>query len=393
MLKKIFNCLIIALLSFYWIQPTVALADVGSCTPNIDFNPKQLPENQQQVAITFTGALTNGTWYKMAVQTPSKVDVDSTYAQASDGSVTLYLQKGGVINNNTLDKGPHDAKLQSTTQVNGSNVPINWQDLCSGIHYNVGTSGSSCQLVLAGDQGPGQTAFATNQSFILRAEGAPAGTYKVCFNANEDDRGTELSNSYTVDNSGTGQQLTISPFTSTTYDKALLSLVPSKVGSDCTIPKFEKGTSADQHLCYQTINIIPPGEKTPVPPSPLPSATFYSFPVFISTPAKAGGEQLSGCTDNTSNPGIATAVGCIHTSLAGFTADFMKFVVGASGGFAFLMMILGAFQMLTSSGNPETLSAGRERLTSAIIGLLIVIFAVLLLQIIGVGFLNLPSFK
>lgn len=98
--------------------------------------------------------------------------------------------------------------------------------------------------------------------------------------------------------------------------------------------------------------------------------------------------SVEGCGD-----GIATAIGCVHTSPVGFIKDFLKFIIGISGGLAFLMMILGAFQMLTSAGNPDTLAAGRDRLTSAIIGLLLVIFAVLLLQIIGVGILNIPGFK
>lgn len=92
------------------------------------------------------------------------------------------------------------------------------------------------------------------------------------------------------------------------------------------------------------------------------------------------------------NPGIKTAIGCIRTNPAEFVQDFMKFIIGISGGLAFLMMLLGAFQMLTSAGNPETLHAGRERLTSAIIGLLIIIFATLLLQIIGVDILKIPGF-
>lgn len=66
--------------------------------------------------------------------------------------------------------------------------------------------------------------------------------------------------------------------------------------------------------------------------------------------------------------------------------------MGIGGGAAFLMMILGAFQMLTSAGNPEALQAGRDRLQSAIIGLLFVIFAVLLMQIIGFDILGLPGF-
>ncbi len=92
------------------------------------------------------------------------------------------------------------------------------------------------------------------------------------------------------------------------------------------------------------------------------------------------------------SPSIGTAIGCIHTSPAEFVTDLLKFIVGIAGGFAFLMMLFGAFQMITSAGNPDTLHAGRERLTSAIIGLLFVIFAVLLLQIIGVDILKLPGF-
>lgn len=91
------------------------------------------------------------------------------------------------------------------------------------------------------------------------------------------------------------------------------------------------------------------------------------------------------------NPGIKTAIGCVHTSAFGFSKDFLKFAIGISGGLAFLMMLLGAFQMLTSAGNPETLAGGRDKFTSAIVGLLMVIFAVLLLRIIGFDILGLPG--
>lgn len=106
----------------------------------------------------------------------------------------------------------------------------------------------------------------------------------------------------------------------------------------------------------------------------------------------SGGQQAPGCTDSVGNPGIATAIGCIHTNPTELVKDLLKFITGIAGGLAFLMMLLGAFQMLTSAGNPDTLNAGRERLTSAVIGLLFVIFAVLLLQIIGVDILKIPGF-
>jgi hypothetical protein len=107
----------------------------------------------------------------------------------------------------------------------------------------------------------------------------------------------------------------------------------------------------------------------------------------------SGGQKIEGCTNDPDNPAIATAIGCIHTNPAEFTKDIMKFVLGIAGGLAFLMMLLGAFQILSSADNPDTLKAGRERLTSAVIGLLLVIFAILLLQIIGIGILDIPGFK
>lgn len=103
----------------------------------------------------------------------------------------------------------------------------------------------------------------------------------------------------------------------------------------------------------------------------------------------SGGPDVLCDLGNKENPGIRTAIGCIHTSPVGFIKDFLKFIIGIAGGLAFLMMLLGAFQMLTSAGNPDTLAAGKDRLTSAIIGLLFVIFSVLLLQIIGVDILGL----
>ena len=127
--------------------------------------------------------------------------------------------------------------------------------------------------------------------------------------------------------------------------------------------------------------IVPPGGGGGINPSQL--SPHQGAPV---NPVSA---EAKPCRDNDS---IETAIGCIRTSPAGFTKDVLGFMLGIGGGLAFLMMLLGAFQMLTSAGNPDTLNAGRERLTSAIIGLLIIIFAVLLLQIIGVGILNIPGF-
>lgn len=110
----------------------------------------------------------------------------------------------------------------------------------------------------------------------------------------------------------------------------------------------------------------------------------------------AGGQKIRRCTDDPkdiTNYGIVTAIGCIHTNPATLVKDILTFVVGIGGGLAFLLMVVGAFQMIASQGNPDQLNAGRERLTNAVIGLLFVIFAVLFLQIIGVDILKIPGFE
>ena len=89
---------------------------------------------------------------------------------------------------------------------------------------------------------------------------------------------------------------------------------------------------------------------------------------------------------------VDTALGCIPTG------DFNKFVVwvlklamAISGGIAFLMMIFGGFRILVSAGNPKGVQAGGEMVSSALMGLLFIIFSIFLLQLIGVKILELPG--
>ncbi|PIZ48042.1 hypothetical protein COY29_04345, partial [Candidatus Woesebacteria bacterium CG_4_10_14_0_2_um_filter_39_14] len=67
----------------------------------------------------------------------------------------------------------------------------------------------------------------------------------------------------------------------------------------------------------------------------------------------------------------------------------LKWAVGIGGGIAFLLIIYAGFMIMTSAGNPERLKAGQELLTSAISGLILLIFSVVILKIIGVDILGL----
>lgn len=87
-----------------------------------------------------------------------------------------------------------------------------------------------------------------------------------------------------------------------------------------------------------------------------------------------------------------TAIGCIPTSPSGFIAKFLGLGVGIAGGIAFLLILFSGFQMMTSTGNPEKLNAGKELMTAAISGLVLIIFSIFLLRLIGVTILQLPEF-
>lgn len=100
-----------------------------------------------------------------------------------------------------------------------------------------------------------------------------------------------------------------------------------------------------------------------------------------------------GCGDGVEEEGfINTAIGCIPYNDASALASFiLRWAVGIGGGIAFILMVYAGFLIITSTGNPQRLQAGKELLTAAVSGLLLLVFSVFLLRIIGVDILGLPG--
>lgn len=90
--------------------------------------------------------------------------------------------------------------------------------------------------------------------------------------------------------------------------------------------------------------------------------------------------------------GIDTAIGCIpvFTTPEGTAAFFIKWGLGVGGGIAFLLILFGGFQIMSSQGVPDKVKAGKELITASISGLLLLIFSVFLLEFIGYNILGLP---
>jgi hypothetical protein len=89
---------------------------------------------------------------------------------------------------------------------------------------------------------------------------------------------------------------------------------------------------------------------------------------------------------------MPTAIGCIPTRPGPFVNYVLTRAISIGAGLAFLLLLFGAFTLITSAGNPENIKKGQETITSAIIGLLFIIFSVFLLRLIGVDILKLPGF-
>jgi hypothetical protein len=103
-----------------------------------------------------------------------------------------------------------------------------------------------------------------------------------------------------------------------------------------------------------------------------------------------GGENP--CTACYESEGIWTALGCLPTRPADLLPKLAQFAVGLAGGIALMLMLVGAFRISVSAGNPDNVQAGKDMFTSAIAGLLLIIFSALILRIAGVDIFQLPGF-
>ncbi len=95
------------------------------------------------------------------------------------------------------------------------------------------------------------------------------------------------------------------------------------------------------------------------------------------------------------NQGINTALGCIPTNLQGdgFIKNILTLGIGIGGAIALILIVYGLFLITTSGGIPDKVNAGKEVITSAIAGLIFIIFSTILMNIIGINILGLPGLQ
>lgn len=161
----------------------------------------------------------------------------------------------------------------------------------------------------------------------------------------------------------------------------------------CQIPN-QSGTVPLGGACQNDSDCAPPGQYCWGPFNGTP--TCNTEPRQIGN--QQGGEQENFCdsngnpTSDSSSGELYTAIGCIPAdNTNNLIAFFLRWAVGIGGGIAFLLAVVAGFMIMSSSGNPERLQAGKELLTSAIAGIILLIFSVFILRVIGVDILQLPG--
>lgn len=90
--------------------------------------------------------------------------------------------------------------------------------------------------------------------------------------------------------------------------------------------------------------------------------------------------------------GTPSPFGILSTEPGQLVATIFRVFLSISGGIVLLLIIRSGYQLLFSQGNPEQIKEARERLTSAFIGFLFLIFSLVILETIGVDILHIPGF-
>jgi hypothetical protein len=94
-------------------------------------------------------------------------------------------------------------------------------------------------------------------------------------------------------------------------------------------------------------------------------------------------------TNNCKN--VSTGLGNISVDPASIVGSLFSIFLGLSGGIAIILIMITGYRIIFSRNDPEKLKGAREMLTSAIIGLLFIIFSITILRIIGVDILHIPG--
>lgn len=371
-------------LNFSTFVPQVLAADpCAAQSVNIKYSPDSFLENVGDLTIHFTilsqNTLTNLNGKEVRLHFPGFAGLG--FGEYNTDSVTITSNTFDLVIKG--DKTKRNNRYEPVLDWKPDPAKNAFEEYCSKIYYAVGASQGGCKI----DHSLPKEAPPNSKFPLVKFLGLTNTDYRISYAG-----GGAISTTRT-DNNGQGAFKDV-PITGKIGDTIRLIISSNAPGAQSCPADITIRSAAPEPPTPDPNTPIMPGSPVtsllggPPPPPCKTAEDAKNDPNFDPKKDSICTESGGRTCDSTGNPAIQTAIGCIHTKPEEFVKDFLKFFVGISGGFAFLMMLLGAFQMVTSGGNPETLKTGQQRFTSAIIGLLFVILSVIILRLLGVDILG-----
>ncbi len=185
------------------------------------------------------------------------------------------------------------------------------------------------------------------------------------------------------------------------------SPVPTTIPTLTRVPTAALTTIPTSPSVTRTITWIY-ASSTPSPlPSPTEALTWISLAplptntIFTPTkkPTPTAGPTLAPIPPDLSafcngDPSyVKTALGCLPTSMSLLGQILLPYVFGIVGGISFLRAVYGFVMIAFSAGDPKVIDENKQIITSAVVGLLVTIFSLVIMRLILVGILKLPGIE
>lgn len=89
---------------------------------------------------------------------------------------------------------------------------------------------------------------------------------------------------------------------------------------------------------------------------------------------------------------VASAIGNIPTDPAEFVKKIFTVLLSMASGWATYLIVTGGYMLMFSHGEAEPVKEAREKITSAIVGIVFMLLSLVILRVIGVDIFALPTF-
>jgi len=105
---------------------------------------------------------------------------------------------------------------------------------------------------------------------------------------------------------------------------------------------------------------------------------FTPNPKFVSAQQNAPSEEDFESWIDTATPDFSS-----HSTIGQLITDLLPYVFYGAGFLLLIYIVIGGFQILISSGDPKQMAAGREKITYAIVGFIIMFSAYFIMQLVA----------